>query len=68
MPIRWGLAAGELVRQPFGVLRAQSHPSQQLGDLAWLGLEALVAEGRRQDRLDGHAGVQRGERILKDHL
>ena len=65
------LSAGELVGIAVGVLRQQSNLTQHLQhhavDLLFI-LHAPDAQALGDDLLDGHAGIQRGHGILKDHL
>ncbi len=61
------LAAGELMGVAGGVLRPQAHPLQQLLHRFVRG-QPLVAVRGGQDLPDGLTGVERGVRILEDHL
>ncbi|MNV69296.1 hypothetical protein D3C71_1622010 [compost metagenome] len=66
------LAARELVREAAGVLGAQAHGLQQLGDALVARRRALVqaVRGQRlaQDGADAHLRVQAGVRVLEDDL
>src|SRR5581483_11391010 len=65
------LPARELVGVPVVVLGAHAHELHQLLDLALdlvLRHGPVQAERRADDTADGLPGVQRGERVLKDHL
>ncbi|KAG1391308.1 hypothetical protein G6F58_012743 [Rhizopus delemar] len=66
------LAARELVREALGRAVAQAHHVQQVGhDAAGLGFacrQLVKADGLGHDVQHAHAGVQRRERILEDHL
>ncbi len=65
------LSAGELVRVAVVVLGAEPDQRQQLLDVVLetaLGLDALEPERRADDRADRVPRVQRGVRVLEDHL
>jgi len=66
------LAAGELVGVPVEMLLAEADALDELaGPLPALGrgvADAVDAHGFDEGLLDGVAGVQRGERVLEDHL
>ena len=65
------LAAGELVRVAVVVLRVQPDGLQQVLHRllpATLGLDVLQPERRTDDLADGVPRVQRGVRVLEDHL
>ena len=64
------LAAGELVREAVDVLGVQPDALEQLRVSAsiWSSCDAPDAQRRRQDLGDPLAWVQRGLRVLEDHL
>src|SRR5262249_35568510 len=65
------LAAGELVRVTVVVLRVEADQLQQPLDLTLLPvrrLDVLYLQRRPDDRADRVARVQRGVRVLEDHL
>ena len=65
------LPAGELVRVAGDVLRIEPDQAEQLGDAFLLGraLGQMVRLDRlRDDRSDGHPGIERAVRVLEDDL
>ena len=65
------LAAGEFMRQPVGRIQRQPDQVQQFVDalIDLVGRAQLVHANRLAQRLaHRHARVERGERILEDHL
>ena len=70
-PDTLALAAGELVRVMGHLRFAQPHALEQLrhphGSVLG-GTEAVDAQGFAHDAACGHAGIKRGERILKNDL
>ena len=65
------LAAAEGVREAAHVLRAQPDPAQQIGHplLALPAVRHAVDQQRLADEVEQrHARIERGERVLEDHL
>ena len=65
------LAAAELVREALGVVGVQADGLEQLGHAVAPGLALGQAVDRQRladDRADRHARIERGIRVLEDHL
>ncbi len=65
------LAARKLMRVPVGEVRVEPHQTQQLLDASVAVARRphpVVVQGLLDDVAHRHAGIQRSERVLEDHL